>query len=108
MVRTVKCGGVLEYQTNVGNEFIGIVIARSVFIGIGFKRMGRNNLAIDCSKIHRGLNNGWVVGNIEPHNVDGFYKRVSVSHLLQNTDCGQAESMLGNTQGRHVLRGGRS
>jgi hypothetical protein len=48
MIRTVKCGGVLEYQTNVCNEFIGVVIARSVFIAIGFDRMGRNELAIDC------------------------------------------------------------
>ena len=48
VIRTVKCGGVLEYQTNVGNEFIGIVIARSVFIGIEFGRMGRNELVLDC------------------------------------------------------------
>ena len=48
MIRTVKCSGVLEYQTNVGNEFIGIVIASSVFIEIGFDRMGRSKLAIDC------------------------------------------------------------
>ena len=73
MIRTIKCGGVLEYQTNVGNEFISGVIARSVIINwIGFSlRMGRSELVIDCSKIHRGLDNGWVVGNVEAHNVDG-------------------------------------
>ena len=71
MIRTVKCGGVLEYQTNIGNEFIGVVIARCVFIGIGFARMGRNELAIDCRKIHWGLDNGWVMGNVETYNVDG-------------------------------------
>lgn len=48
MIRTVKCGGVVEYQMNVGNEFIGVVITRSVSIGIGFGRMGRNELAFDC------------------------------------------------------------
>jgi hypothetical protein len=30
------------------NDFVGAVIARSVFIEVGFNRMGRNELAIDC------------------------------------------------------------
>ena len=69
MIRTVKRGGVLEYQANVGNEFIGVVIARSVFTEIRFDRMGCNEFAIDRGKIHWGLDDGWVIGDVETHNV---------------------------------------
>lgn len=70
MIWTIECCGVLKYQTNVGNEFIGTVIARSIFIEIRFDWVRRNKFAIDCGKIHGSLDNGWIMWDIESHNVD--------------------------------------
>jgi len=83
MIRTVKCGGVLEYQANVGNKFICVVIARSVFVEIRFGGMRCNEFAIYCGKVHRGLDNGWVMGDVESHNVDRSLKRAGVFQLFQ-------------------------
>ncbi len=71
MVWAIKGHTILEDQADLVDKVINVVIARILGIRVGFLRIRTREFTFDGGKIHRMLNNGKIMGNIERDRVNG-------------------------------------
>lgn len=100
MIRAIERDTVAKHQPHVRNELFSSVVTGIVGVGIWLGGTARQDLPLNGAEIHRILDDGRVMGNIEGNRVNGTQKRAGFLVFLQRTYRGQEESVLRSADGR--------
>jgi len=94
MFRTVESHSVGDHETNIGNDFLCVIIARIMGIRIRLLRIGGSQLALDGRDVHGGFDNRRIMGDVESDRVDRTQERSTIFAFSEAADGGYKEAIL--------------
>lgn len=102
MIWTVERKTVLEDASDVGNEFLGVIISRVSRIWVWLDGVRRSELSFNSRKVHGLLDDLGVMRDIKSKRVDRELEWPCVLEFLQSANSRSGKLMLMDAESRHA------